>query len=102
MKVIIKEYERDEFGDYGKLINEYVVSDVCSFVYDNCHKIYIVEDNDDIQSVKELWGENEIFHAIEELPIVWQNSCPLRFIDNWKLNKYYVQQGNLAKFEFFE
>lgn len=63
-----------------------------SFVYDNCHKIYIIEDLEDVKSVYEIWGEDEIFHKLEDLEDAYNNSCPLRFISNWKLDKRYVKQ----------
>ena len=63
-----------------------------SFVYDNCHKIYIIEDLEDVKSVYEIWGENETFHKLEDLEDVYNNSCPLRFISNWKLDKRYITQ----------
>ena len=67
MKTIIREYEIDEVGYdlyvFGKLLNEYVIEDdLTLFVYDNCHKIYIVEDKDDIESVKKMWGEDTKFY----------------------------------------
>ena len=31
---------------------------------------------------------------------VWENSCPLRFINNWALDKTYVAQFEDAEFEF--
>ena len=107
MKLIIKEYSLgkengyDEY-EYGELENEYEIDELALFVFDGCHKIYIVEDQDDIASVKEMWGEDEIFHNIDELPSVWNNSCPLRFISNWKLDKQYVRQCHLAEFEFVD
>ena len=107
MKTIIKEYEVDEVGYdfyvFGKLLNEYVIEDdLTLFVYDGCHKIYLVEDKEDIESVKELWGDDTIFYNIDELPIVWGETCPLRFISNWKLNKQFVRQCNGARFEFID
>ena len=63
-----------------------------SFVYDNCHKIYIIEDLEDVKSVYEVWGENEVFYKLEDLEDAYNNSCPLRFISNWKLDKQYVKQ----------
>lgn len=94
MKLIIEEYDEN----YYNLINKYKIRDKY-FVYDGCHKIYIIEDEDDIKSVKQLWGENEKFYDIKELPTVWENSCSLRFIHNWKLTKTYVAQFNNAVFK---
>ena len=63
-----------------------------SFVYDNCHKIYIIEDMEDVKSIYEIWGKNVVFYKLEDLEDVYNNSCPLRFISNWKLDKQYVKQ----------
>lgn len=78
----------------GKIVNGK------QFVYDNCHKIYIIEDKEDIENVKKVWGKNEIFYNIDELPRIWKETCPLRFISNWKLNIQYVEQGENCKIEF--
>lgn len=59
------------------------------FAYDGCHKIYLIEDNDDLRNAQEL--EYEI-HNIQELEEVYNNSCPLKFINNWKLDKTFVPQ----------
>ena len=109
MKTIIREYSLDntDLYDYedkfGKLLNEYIIEDdLTLFVFDNCHKIYLVEDKEDIESVKETWGEDTIFYNIDELPRIWEESCSLRFISNWKLTKNFVRQFNGAEFEFID
>ena len=65
------------------------------FVYDGCHKIYIIEDDNDLKDCQELWGElvngRDLFN-IEELERIYNDSCDLRFISNWKLDKRYVNQ----------
>lgn len=65
------------------------------FVYDGCHKIYIIEDENDLRECQELWGQlhygKDIFD-IRELERIYDNSCDLRFISNWKLDKRYVNQ----------
>ena len=65
------------------------------FVYDGCHKIYIIEDENDLKECQELWGElhwgEDVFDIIA-LEDVYNNSCDLRFISNWKLDKRYVNQ----------
>lgn len=66
------------------------------FAYDGCHKIYILEDKIDIADAK--YYEYEI-KDIETLEETFKNSCPLRFISNWKLTKHYVVQFEDAKFE---
>lgn len=66
------------------------------FAYDGCHKIYICEDKEDIKEAVELsYGIFDI-RQIEE---IYEDSCPLRFISNWKLDKNYIEQFSQAKFE---
>lgn len=65
------------------------------FAYDGCHKIYLIEDETDKQHAIELEYD---LHNINELKEVWENSCPLRFINNWKLNKKFVRQFETAEF----
>lgn len=66
------------------------------FAYDGCHKIYILESALDKNKAKEY--EYQIMD-ISELEQTYNTSCPLRFIDNWALDKTYVAQGEDATFE---
>lgn len=66
------------------------------FAYDGCHKIYIIEDMEDEQ--KAIDCGYEIFN-ISELVDMYRNSCELRFVRNWKLDKLYVGQYEYATFE---
>ena len=52
------------------------------FVFDGCHKIYLIEDNQDIHEAQQEDYDELI--PIEKLPEYWEKSCPLRFIYNWK------------------
>lgn len=65
------------------------------FVWDKCHKIYIIEDNNDLIDCMETWGtlinDVDIFN-ISDLENIWYKSCPLKFISNWKLDKTYISQ----------
>lgn len=66
-----------------------------TFVYDGCHKIYIIEDENDLKDCTELWGELKAGRDIFDICMledIYQNSCDLRFISNWKLDKRYVEQ----------
>lgn len=64
--------------------------------YDECHKIYIIEDAKDREEAEKLgYG----IYNMAALPIIWAESCPLRFIQNWKLNKVYVGQEESATFD---
>lgn len=70
------------------------------FAYDGCHKIYILEDKEDIEDVKNNgYNENDIFD-IKDIEFIYNTSCPLRFIRNWKLTKTYVSQFENARFEY--
>lgn len=108
MEVIIREYEYENDYDYEndyknrKLLNESYIDGLTLFVWDGCHKIYLVENMNDIKSVKETWGKDTTFYCIDELPEVWYSSCSLRFIQNWSLTKNYVRQFNGAGFEFID
>ena len=67
------------------------------FAYEGCHKMYVCEDQQDIDEVNNSNGYDLV--PISELPHVWEISCPLRFISNWKLDKQYVNQFEEAVFE---
>ena len=66
------------------------------FAYDGCHKIYLIEDDQDI---KEALRAGYDFVPISQLPNKFADSCPYRFISNWKLTKDYVKQFEDATFE---
>lgn len=56
------------------------------FAYDGCHKIYIIEDEQDEIDARDLGYD--IYSILD----YYNSSCPLRFISNWKLNKHFVLQ----------
>ena len=58
--------------------------------HDGCHKIYILEDENDEKEAYDMGYELYILDILEK---IYNNSCPLRFINNWKLDKCYVEQG---------
>lgn len=65
------------------------------FAYDGCHKIYLIEDQNDQNEAIEL--DYEIL-PISQLFDTYLESCSLRFISNWKLNKDYARQFKEANF----
>ncbi len=65
------------------------------FAYDGCHKIYLIEDEEDKRDALDYGYE---IRPIKELKKTFECSCPLRFIHNWKLNKTYVAQFERAIF----
>lgn len=77
----------------GEITKESIITDTLTlFVWDDCHKIYLVQDHDDVESVKSTWGEDTLFYTIDELQDIYDRSCPLRFISNWKLDTTYARQ----------
>lgn len=65
------------------------------FAFDNCHKIYICESDKDVDDA--LITGYEVY-PIRQIKNAYENSCPLKFISNWALDKYYVSQCENAKF----
>ena len=66
------------------------------FAYDGCHKIYLIEDENDYQEAR---------HGYDIIPITyirhkWNESCGLQFISNWKLSKRYAEQFGEFCFEY--
>ena len=58
------------------------------FAYDGCHKIYLLEDQED------AWEANCCYHIlpISSLEKTFHSSCGLQFISNWKLNNSFTEQ----------
>jgi len=75
-------------------INGICIDDYIGFVFDGCHKIYLVKE-EDIPSVNEKWGngyEDEPVYSMEWLPKCYETSCLLRFISSWDLKTHFVRQ----------
>ena len=60
------------------------------YAFEGCHKIYILEDTNDINEAEKM--NYEVF-PISTLPETYESACPLRFISNWKLDKNYIKQN---------
>lgn len=73
-----------------------VETKVNKFAYDNCHKIYILEDFEDLDEAR--FDGFRIFD-IQDIERIYDRSCPLRFINNWKLDICYAEQGEEAIFD---
>lgn len=52
------------------------------FVYDGCHKIYLIHKKD-FKTIKAKGYEKEDIYPINELKDVYEHSCSLRFISRW-------------------
>jgi hypothetical protein len=60
------------------------VIEATHFAYDNCHKIYLIGNDDDMQSMRGYGYEDGYsgIYPVSELKWAWDESCFLRFI-NW-------------------
>ena len=74
-------------------------SPATEFAWDGCHKIYLLDNGDADKNSKYagymLSKNGEAGYKVlpvSELQRVWDQSCPLRFINNWALDKNYVPQ----------
>ena len=77
-----------------KINNNEIIGD--KFAYDGCHRIYILEDEIDINQAKENGYE---IYDIEEIEKKYNESFFLRLISNWRLSKRYAEQFEDAIFE---
>ena len=64
-------------------------TDAKSFAYDGCHKIYLTETMEDLLEARDSGYE---IHDIGSLRSVYNASCGLQFISNWKMDKRFVNQ----------
>lgn len=80
-------------------INGYDVSKALGYVYDGCHKFYIIEDEADKKEAFDSWGA-PVAPLTDDMFHLFLKSCPLRFIHNWKLDKDIIPQDSPAEFEF--
>ena len=69
-----------------------------TFVYDGCHKLYIITSEEERQQAKELGyivdgstAEDETEHPISELEEFYLKSCPLRFISTMGVDDNYKE-----------
>jgi len=73
----------------GKNLKE----DTKYFAYDGCHKIYILESENDILEASEADFE---IREISEIEFTFNNSCGLQFISNWNLDVRFIEQCSTA------
>lgn len=68
------------------------------FFFDGCHKIYLIEDEQDkLDFFNKGWSEEDIY-PIDNLPNIFDNSCSLRFINTCKLKTIVPQFAKRTKF----
>ena len=66
------------------------------FAYDGCHKIYILESENDRDEARSTGYD---ILPIKNLRKAFNKSCGLQFISSWDLSKDYVRQFQDADFE---
>ena len=64
--------------------------------YEGCHKIYLIKDEKDIREAKACGYR---IHDIDKLEMLYDVSCSLRFISDWKLTQQIVKQFENVKIE---
>ena len=64
------------------------------FAYDGCHKIYLLESEED---AAEATSYEYGILPISKLKETFDNSCGLQFISNWGLDKQFVSQCEPAR-----
>jgi hypothetical protein len=70
--------------------------------YDGCHKVYLVTNEEGRDRLLGgNWTEADFYHP-SELPAIWEDTCPLRFISNADLGTMYVEQGDDATVEWVD
>ena len=77
-----------------KYINGRAITET-AFAFDGCHKIYLLH-NHQYDEYREL---DYTLYEIDDLPRVWTDTCPLRFINSGDLTEKIVPQFTPAKFE---
>ena len=88
--------EENVLEKYGRNINEDVKKKLIEkerdYQRENYCEVFLEEDMNDYKHVCDVWGDNEPIYSLEDLEDCYNNSCPLRFISNWKLDVNYVKQ----------
>ncbi len=70
--------------------------DATEFAYDGCHKIYLISTAEDRAEMVDC-GYGCDIRPVSELPDVWEETCPLRFISPADLvGPNYVEQCESA------
>lgn len=55
------------------------------FVWDGCHKIYIIENEEEATEAKK--SGYAVLNIEDDLETAWKDSCNLKFINFWNLDK---------------
>lgn len=72
------------------------------FLFDGCHKFYLLESGTLTKNLKDSGWEQKDVYPIDVLPDMYSESCPLRFISEAETFKYFVPQfQNITTFKNF-
>lgn len=69
------------------------------FAFDGCHKFYLIQTKKDRADSLERGYD---LYPMNRLPSMFQCSCPLRFINTWKLKTVIPQCAPAVRFEWVE
>jgi hypothetical protein len=99
-KAVSENPTRKELHMMLRINNEPIKAEGLMFIYDGCHKVYLVTSEAGRRQLLECgWSQDDFRHP-SELPAVWEQTCPLRFISDADLNTMYVEQGDDALVEW--
>ena len=62
------------------------------FIADGCHKIWLIRNETDMKDMRKAGWDDTDIRDIHDLPEVWADSCPLRFIETGTLEDI-IPQG---------
>lgn len=66
-------------------------------LFDGCHKFYLIKDNKELANIILDEGFSNDIYTIDRLPELYENSCPLRFINTYGTLKTIIPQFSKAK-----
>lgn len=76
-------------------------SPATEFAYDGCHKIYLLDNGErDRHGDEAHLLDGYRILPVEDLPTIWNTTCPLRFISSWDLSANYAKQFEGQPIEF--
>lgn len=65
---------------------------VDQFVWDECHKFYLITNDEGRKQLLECGWSTADFLPVSELSAAWEDSCGLRFINSADLETRFVEQ----------
>lgn len=84
------------YVDENEKVTKEIRENIKQFAYDGCHKIYLIENEENLEQAK---ASGYDIYPIKELEEKFNNSCGLRFINTWDLETIVPQCVEDVKFE---